>query len=148
MKRIITAALAAAAIVGLSGCAAAKTDQAAAAPETKPAAAACETPSKALLTTIGSVLDSGVKPGRAAAVRSSEFEKAWFVAVKLKGESMADSDPAVFVTNDLEGPGTMYAVGGMSHEFSDLGHGEDTDAKFAQTSAGYAEAIACTKAAS
>lgn len=146
MKTTIAAALAAAALASLTGCAAAKTDQAAAAPQAP--AATCETPSKALLATIGSVLTGSTKPGTAAAVRSSDFEKAWFVAVALKGPSMAKSEPAVFATNSLDGTGITYAVGGMAHQFSDLGHGEDTDAKFAQSSAGYAEAIACAKAAS
>ena len=44
MKRIITAVLATVAIAGLSGCAAAKTDQAAAAPAAKATTAAASTP--------------------------------------------------------------------------------------------------------
>lgn len=147
MKRTYNAAAALAAVAvlgGLGGCTSATSAAAEQPAKTEPAArtaAACETPSAALLGQIGSTL-TGATAGRAAAVRSADFEHAYFVAVRLRGPGMAKAAPAVFATNDLAG-GMVFAVGGTAHQFSSLGHGETTAAAFTSSSDGYAAAAAC-----
>ncbi len=112
---------------------------------TAPKATACQPVPQAMRDKIGAVLNGGAKVASAAAVRSADYERAYFVAVTLKGPGIEDADPAVFATNRLDGSGLVYAVGGMAHQFSDMGHGEDTAAKFSISSDGYSEAEACAK---
>ena len=52
-------------------------------------------------------------------------------------------DVAVWAVNDLNGHGLIYAVGGMAHQFSQWGHGENTDAAMSIFDDGWARAEAC-----
>lgn len=138
-------AAAAALIILLAGCGGGDDEDQAAgdAPAKTPEASRCEAVPAALLKTLNSTLETGAKMKTAAAVKSTDFEKVWFVAGPLTGPGLDGKDKAVFVTNDLTSPSLTYSVGGFAHQFSDLGHGEDTDAKFSQQDDGYAEVQDC-----
>lgn len=90
----------------------------------------------------------GVTISTAAAYRSDDYEQVYFVAADLAGDGINPGDAvALFATNDdptapgIEGP--TLAVGGFAHEFSDWGHGEQTDAQLSISDHGADEAQDC-----
>lgn len=158
-RRALIATAAVGLIAGLSGCGGTKTDATADTatdnkPAAKPAAEVkvedrCESVGKGLRAKFapGGALNDGVTPSGIAAVRSKDFKEVWFVAVGLAGEGMnPKKDVAVFATNSLEADGLLFGVGGFAHQFSGMGHGEKTDAKFSISDDGYDEAQDCLKA--
>lgn len=87
----------------------------------------------------------------AAAYKSDDFENVYYVAVDLTGDGIAPGQAiATFATNDDPTQpgidGLTLAVGGMAHEFSDWGHGEDTDFALSPGDHGNAESVACVEA--
>jgi hypothetical protein len=139
-----TIAATAAALLLLSGCGGGDDEEAAAPLATPtPQASRCETVPAALLAKLNSTLTSGASMKAASAVKSGDFEKAYFVAGAITGPGLSGKDKAVFVTNDLADPGLTFAVGGFAHQFSDLGHGEDTKSKFSQSDDGYEASQDC-----
>lgn len=60
----------------------------------------------------GLTLDGG-SLGRAAAVRSNDFDKVWFVAAQITGPGV--NDVGVWATNSLEaGGGLIFAADGLA----------------------------------
>lgn len=86
----------------------------------------CETPSTVLVSAIseGLNIEGGGSIRRAAAVKSTDFEKVWFVSADLEGAGLEGSDDiATWATNSLDGAGLIYSVSGVAKEFSDWGPG-------------------------
>ena len=88
----------------------------------------------------GMTVSGGGSLSRAQAVRSNDFEKVWFVAAEIDGPGMEGAgDIGVWVTNDVNGGGTIGAVDGFAHQFSDWGVRSDVS----RSDDGYSEARAC-----
>ena len=97
----------------------------------------------ALVSTIGEELtvDGGGSLRNAQAVRSSNFEQARFVTADIEGRGLEGrEDIGIWVTNDLEAPGSVHAVDEVGKEFSDWGDGGQTDARFSVNDDGAQEA--------
>lgn len=78
------------------------------------------------------------------AVKSDDFEQAWFIAGDLQGASLNQAGPiAVWVTNEIDGTGMIYSVNSFATEFSQWGDGGTTDAEFSMTDDGANEAEDC-----
>jgi hypothetical protein len=104
----------------------------------------CFTVSSAVLERISQGLIPGVTLRNGKAVRSGDYRRVWFVAAEIDGPGIEGSgDVGVWATNSLTEGGLTFAVGGMAHQFSDWGHGEDTDAAMSISSDGYREAERC-----
>lgn len=72
-----------------------------------------------------------------AAVRSGDYNRAWFVAARTdKGEGL-------WVTNEIAGSGSVYAVNDVAVANSDWGDGGRTKAGFSMDDDGAADALAC-----
>jgi hypothetical protein len=79
----------------------------------------------------------------AAAVRSDDFESAFFISAEVDGPGIeGDGDVGTWVTNRLEG-GVIYSVDAVAREFSDWGDGGDTDAEFSLSDDGAEESRDC-----
>jgi|SRR5665811_377178 len=131
MKRIlIVAALGIATLVSLVGCGGTTTTRA-------------EPASDALLQEIASGEQEGVGmvPVRGMTVRSDDYEEAYFVAMEFSATGI-DNQVGVWVTNDLDDPGMVFAVDGTAKEFAVWPDGGKTDATFTMTSDGATEAKA------
>lgn len=137
--------MAACAVALLAGCGGGGDKATDSAPAPTPAAAQdrCEAVPAALLAKLNSTLTGGTSMTAAAAVKSMDYERVWFVAGALTGPGVGNGKKVVFSTNSLIGSGLTYGVGGFAHEFSDLGHGEDTKAKMSQSDDGYDQAQDC-----
>lgn len=85
---------------------------------------------------------NGSTLARAEAVKSDDFESAWFIAGVMEG---SESEPALWVTNDISqgGAGVLYSVNDVARDVSDWGDGTRTDAAFSPTDDGASEAIGC-----
>ena len=79
---------------------------------------------------------------RAEAVKSDDFESAWFIAGIVEE---AGSEPALWVINDISqgGAGVMYSVNDVARDVSDWGDGTRTDAAFSPSDDGASEALSC-----
>ena len=55
--------------------------------------------------------------GKAAAVKSEDYEDVWMVAAMIEGAH----DAGVWATNDLQGGGVIFSVDGFANQFSDWG---------------------------
>jgi hypothetical protein len=86
----------------------------------------------------GLTVTGGGRLGKAAAVRSNDFKKMWFVAAVIEGPSM-DGDVGVWATNDLGGGGMVFSASGFAKEFSDWGPGPG----FSVSDDGASEAMTC-----
>jgi hypothetical protein len=106
----------------------------------------CEKVSSALLNAIAeglTVSGSGTLRG-GYAVKSKDFSKVYMVAADIQGTGMeGDNEIGVWATNSLDGAGLIFAVDGFAQEFSDWGHGDETDANITQSSDGVTEAKEC-----
>ena len=126
--------LAAFALVAAAGCSAGT--------GTSTTASRCDDVPAALVQAIagGLTLQGGGPLSRASAVRSSSFEKVWFVAAEIDGPGMEKSgNVGVWVTNDLSANGVIGAVDGLAREFSDWGVRSDVS----RSDDGYQAARAC-----
>lgn len=123
------------------------TTEAADEPEEPPADARCERVSKAMAAAILSGAENGTgklaPTGRAAAVRSDDFEKLFFIAVEFKAAGVG-SEVGVWASNSLQpGGGTILAVDGMAQEFTVWPDGDTTSAAISSADDGAAEAADC-----
>jgi hypothetical protein len=150
LKRAIAAAAAIAGVGLLSGCdsfqayaahdplpgagGVAKPTSAPAKPGTPatPAASRCTKVPVAEQKTLRALLKPGIKGTKFAAVRSTDFDQVYMVAVRLSGTGVGTNYNAVFATDTLNGTGQTFAVDGFAQEFSSLGEqvqqGVTTDA--------------------
>lgn len=81
------------------------------------------------------------------AVRSRDFERAYFVAAEIQGAGMEGrGDIGVWVTNRLNEARGFFSVNGSANEFSDWGDGGRTDAAFSMSDDGASEAEECARA--
>jgi hypothetical protein len=144
------------AVVVLAGCGGNGGQQAEEPAPTRPAATAAPTtaPSrcldvpKALVDAIetGLTVTGGGSLRNARAVRSKDFEKVWMVAADIQGEAMEGGDDiGVWATNSLRGDGLIFAIDGFAQEFSNWGHGDETDANITQAADGVQEAKDCVQ---
>lgn len=70
----------------------------------------------------GLTVSGGGTLGAAQAVKSNDFEQAWFVAAEIRGPSL--DEVGVWATNGLTaGDGLIFAADGFAKEFSDWGDG-------------------------
>lgn len=81
------------------------------------------------------------------AVRSSDFEKVWFVSAEIDGSGIeGDGDVGTWATNEISSEaGLIYSVGGIANEFSDWGDGGATDAGFSLSDDGAGESAECAR---
>jgi hypothetical protein len=107
----------------------------------------CQPVSAALLEAIASGLtvSGGGKLRNGFAVKSEDFSEVYFVSAEIDGPGMeGDGEVGTWATNSLEpGGGLILAVGGLAHEFSDWGHGEQTDAALSPDDDGVDESQEC-----
>lgn len=106
----------------------------------------CETPPESLVSLIASDLSvSGGGSLRAAqAVRSGDHNRLWFIAADIQGPGMeGKGEIGVWATNDLNGPGLIFAVDGLAREFTTWGTAGDP--LFSLTDDGVRESEACTR---
>lgn len=82
--------------------------------------------------------ESDVAVIRAAAVRSTEHSKAWYVAIRFRGPGIESGEVGVWATNDLAG-GSIIAVDGFAKQFSNF----PPDDGFSTTDAGASAARSC-----
>lgn len=81
------------------------------------------------------------------AVRSTDFQRAWFVAAKIFGPGAENgTDPGVWVmAGEQDNPAGIYSVNAFAREFSDWGDGSKTDAAFSMENDGAREAETCAR---
>lgn len=79
------------------------------------------------------------------AVKSYDFEKVWFVAVKFFGPGMENgTGPGLWaITGDINNSGMILAVDGFAKEFSPYPDAGKTDAAITITDDGAKEALLC-----
>jgi hypothetical protein len=109
---------------------------------------ACQPASKALVAAIeeGLTVTGGGSLRRAHIARSDDFEKVYMVAADVQGDGLeGGGDIGVWATNSPKGEGLIYAIDGVAQEFSDWGHGDQTDAAIDQFAHGVDEARACAE---
>jgi hypothetical protein len=112
-------------------------------PTTKKAAAAgCLAVSAKMRKAIGTGLEDGFSLTQAAAVKSPDFAKVYFIAGRLKGPGV--DQRAVWASNSLTpGGGVIMAVDAMAQEFSDWGDADSTDAQISKVDPSVRRARAC-----
>lgn len=73
----------------------------------------------------GLTVTGGGKLGRAAAVRSEDFEKVWYVSAVIRGSGLGDDTIGTWATNGdptkPEVSGLIIAADSIAREFSDWG---------------------------
>jgi len=79
------------------------------------------------------------------AVKSNDFEKVWFVAVKIYGPGMENgTGPGLWaISGDINNPGMILAVDGFAKEFSSYPDASKTDAAITPTDDGAKDALLC-----
>lgn len=80
------------------------------------------------------------------AVKSSDYENAWFVAAKIYGPGMENgTGPGLWIiSGDPENPSSgAFSVDGFAKEFSDRGTGETVGLDFSMSDDGAQEALLC-----
>lgn len=85
-----------------------------------------------------SILGSGLVVDHAAAVKSEDHSKAWYVAIRFHGPGVESGEVGVWATNDLSG-GTIIAVDGFAQQFSSFPPNDG----FSSTDKGASEAKTC-----
>jgi hypothetical protein len=106
----------------------------------------CERVSSAVLNAIaeGLTVSGSGTLRNGYAVKSKDFSKVYMVAADIQGVGMeGEGEVAVWATNSVDGTGLIFAVDGLAKEFSDWGHGDETDANITQSSDGVSEAKEC-----
>jgi hypothetical protein len=89
-------------------------------------------------------VEAGLTLGKARAVRSDDFKKAFFIAIELDGPGLeGKGDIGTWVTNRLKGGGLIYSVDAVANEVSDWGDGGSTDAGFSMSDDGADESRDC-----
>lgn len=72
-----------------------------------------------------SAIMEGLEPGLtlagARAVRSTAYERVWFVSAEIQGPGFQDGDVATWSVNRLDDYGSIYSAGALAEEFSDWG---------------------------
>jgi hypothetical protein len=117
--------------------------------DTTDASSRCESVSRKLLhaITTGLTVSGGGSLSEAAAVRSSDFEKVWFVAAEIDGPGLEGSgDVGIWATNgdpSRRPSGLIFAVDAIAKEFSDWGDGSTADAQLSISDDGAQEAADC-----
>ncbi len=113
-------------------------------PESPRATAACELVSRNLVDRITETLTVTGEGalGKTMAVRSRAHERVWFVATEIQAPGL-DNAVGVFATNQLDGSGFLYAVGGVATDFSSASDGTRTDARFSLRDPGASDAERC-----
>ncbi len=85
----------------------------------------------------------GMKFISAKAVKSPDFSKVYFIAMKFSATGIEDQ-VGVWASNSLEpGGGLIIAVDGVAQQFSDWGPGSSTAAEISPTDPSVAVAKAC-----
>lgn len=106
----------------------------------------CERVSSAVLNAIaeGLTVSGSGTLRNGYAVKSKDFSRVYMVAADIQGVGMeGEGEVGVWATNSLDGTGLIFAVDGLAKEFSDWGHGDETDANITQSSDGVSEAKEC-----
>lgn len=106
-------------------------------PTSTPVVLSCLDVPRALLDLIESTLTvygGGTIP-TGKAVRSRDYERIFFVSVRIEGAGM-NGTVATFATNRLDGTGVVYSVDGAAREFSQLGYGGTTQAEITMARSG------------
>ncbi len=79
------------------------------------------------------------------AVKSNDFEKVWFVAVKIYGTGMENgTGPGLWaISGELNSPGMILSVDGFAKEFSSYPDASKTDAAITISDDGAQDALSC-----
>lgn len=83
---------------------------------------------------------AGLVVDQAAAVKSTEHSKAWYVAIRFRGAGIEDGGVGVWATNDLVG-GSIVSVDAVAKEFSSF----PPDDAFAVTDKGAEDVRTCVQ---
>lgn len=113
--------------------------------EEKAPADNCLKVSAAMAEAIGSGEESGVgmKPGVIAAVKSPDFAKVYFIAMKF-GASGIDDQVGVWASNSVKpGGGILMSVDGFAQQFTVWPNADGTDAAISKADPSVAAAKAC-----
>ena len=119
---------------------------------TQPPTSRCQDAQQALVSAVSTGLDAGqtipstsqLSLRNAKVVKSSDFESAYFFAADLQGVGLEGSNEiGLWVSNKVDGTGSVYAVDAVANEFSVWEDGRTTEAAFSSSDDGAAEAKAC-----
>lgn len=105
------------------------------------AASRCVSVPAALVTAISSGLSvaGGGSLEDAAAVKSADYENAYFVSARITGEGIPSDTVGTWSTNGLDGSGSVFSAESFAGEFSDWGDGPG----FSSSDDGFAESRDC-----
>ena len=109
------------------------------------ASADCEPVSKAMAKGIASGREdgTGLKGGRAVAVKSPDFSKVYFIAMEFKAPCIG-TEAGVWASNSLKpGGGLTMAVDGMAQEFTVWPDADSTNANISKADASVDAALSC-----
>jgi hypothetical protein len=108
----------------------------------------CSRASKALLRAIATGLEvqGGGSLRRGFIVRSEDFKTVFMVAADIQGSGLeGPDDVGVWATNSPTAQGSIFAVDGVSQEFSEWGDANKTDAAIDLSADGVDEARSCAE---
>lgn len=93
----------------------------------------------------GLTVQGGGSISNAAAVRSEDFERLYFIAAEIEGPGLEGAgDIGVWASNRLEGgAGMLFSVDHIAREFSVYGSGGRTDASITMVDDGARAAVDC-----
>lgn len=105
----------------------------------------CEDVSRDMVESMESGLTGNVTLSEAAAVKSDDFNKAWFIAAEIDGPGLeGKGDVGVWMSNSLDpGSGVTMAVDAVAQEFSDWPDADKTDAGASMAHDGARESRDC-----
>lgn len=139
VRRSITALVIAAGLASLAGCGGPTTST-----PTSAAAADCvDATNIAVNGIMKGATGDGMKFVSAKAVKSPDFSKVYFIAMKFSATGVEDQ-VGVWASNSPEpGGGLIMAIDGVAQQFSDWGPGSSTAAKISPADPSVAVAKAC-----
>jgi hypothetical protein len=91
---------------------------------------------------LGAQDGTGMKPVRAGAFRSPDFEKVYFVALEFSATGI-DNQIGVWATNSLTETAGFMSVDGIAQNFTDWAIAETTDAAISPVDPSVQKAIDC-----
>lgn len=138
VRRSITALVIAAGLASLTGCGGRTTST-----PTSAAADCVDATNIAVNGIMKGATGDGMKFVSAKAVKSPDFSKVYFIAMKFSATGVEDQ-VGVWASNSLEpGGGLIMAIDGVAQQFSDWGPGSSTTAKISTVDPVVAVAKSC-----
>ena len=147
-ERVRLAVLAAPLLLAMAGCSGTESSDASDSPTNSPSEVECLQVDEAMMEGVatGAIAGTGLDPVRAAAVRSPDFEKVFFIAMEFSATGIPDQ-VGVWASNSLEpGGGSILAVNAVAQEFTDWPAADSTDAAIGLADPSVFTAISCLEA--